>query len=155
MGKKSGRITRSEVFVEPHALDRYRVHHPAAEEDDLLNAWEAAEDVDSETALPMIGRRTQEIRAFYRIAPDFQGFFVLVRAEPGAERPYLFRTYLRFQQSQQDFARRFWGAPAPSLPHEEVAWWTAPAEEDDDDFDTEDSLSLEDEGFDDDDDDLW
>jgi len=98
--------------VTTHALDRYREHHPEAEEGDLLAAITAIGTVSLDPALArtMCGRPTDHDRwkkdeDSYVLAADRCGIFVVVHG-------HTVITYLRFEQQQEDFAHKHWPLPS-------------------------------------------
>jgi len=98
------------MYVDPHCLDRYRIHHPKADANKLLKACEEGVEIDSRIAMSMVGRTGKETSDRYFVTPDCKGMFVLVRDT--------LITYLRFGGPQKNFARKHWGdggeKPPPS-----------------------------------------
>lgn len=95
------------LVVTFHAAARYRLHHPEAEEANLLAAWDAGVDVAPEVARELLGRRRVWAGAF-RVTPDRRGLLV--------EDSGRIVTYLRFQSTQERLAHRFWPLPEDELP---------------------------------------
>jgi hypothetical protein len=87
--------TRENVRCTSHALERYRLHQPAATINDVLDAWQWAESVSAELAQTLTGRRLRTTRDRYRIAPDHRGMFVLSEHHRRSGQ-WVLITYLRF-----------------------------------------------------------
>ena len=97
----------------PHALARFRVHHPHASLAKVRRAVEAGERIETETALYLVGRpgRVGATQDVYLLAPSRRGLFPV---DAGTV-----VTYLRFQQVQEAFALEHW-PPAPEATAAEV-----------------------------------
>jgi hypothetical protein len=101
------------VLPSPHALKRYRQHHPGATRGDMQLAVGTGIPVEPDTAHALCGRPAEQRldTGSFVLAPDRRGLFVLV---PFGPRGRLVITYLRFGPAQEDFAVRSW--PARSEP---------------------------------------
>lgn len=88
-----------------YCLDHYRFHHPEAEQADLVDAILLSEEIPSDIAMSLLGRR-RSTKDRYFLAPDRRGLFVLTKNNT-------FFNYLRFQRQQTDFCKKHW--PLPTL----------------------------------------
>lgn len=86
--------------VTPHALDRFRVHHPDATPSDLLLALHYGEPVEPSLALTLVGRPGRPTTSSYVLAPDRRGLFAIQDGRVV--------TYLRFQRNQREFCIAHW-----------------------------------------------
>lgn len=99
----------TDVWIEPHALDRLRIHHPTVgvHGAQTLLQWSGELGV----AAPLLGRSLEAARDRYFLTHDRQGVFV-VRAAPGAALAWTKVTYLRLGAHQQEVAARLFGTTA-------------------------------------------
>jgi len=93
---------RGRYDVTVHARDAFRIHHEGVDFDTVLEALDASIEIDTGVALNLVGRpgKVGKTRDRYRLAPDRRGLFV---DDNGTV-----VTYLRFQQTQEDFALKHW-----------------------------------------------
>jgi hypothetical protein len=92
------------IFVSKHALDRYRIHHATASNQEVLDAVKYGTEESYETAHVILGRnglRRDESSKFI-VAPDKQGMFV-VSPEKNNYSTHCVVTYLRLQEYQSLF----------------------------------------------------
>ena len=89
---------REQIQVTDHALDQFRLHHPAAEVDDLLDSLLAGKIESAQFAAAITGRLTIDTVAYYVLPQDTRGMFVVKRGD------HTVITYLRFQAVQQRIA---------------------------------------------------
>ena len=102
------------IYVRPHALERYRMHHDHALFRDVLEAWDTAFEVDPATAQYLATRSRLRTGSIYRVSADLLGMFVVVPSQDRYRRPFHMVTYLRFGYEQRAFAARYWGEGAGS-----------------------------------------
>ena len=88
--------------VSQHAIERYREHEPNASRDDVLRAIRYGVEIDPGVAVAMVGRNRVQDGNRYVLAPSFRGIFAIATNI----RPETVATYLRFEATQEDFARR-------------------------------------------------
>ena len=96
-------------YVSPHAMARYREHHPDATLSEIVDDIEASAPAPAEAVNPLVGRfRTREGGAAtsYRISSDRRGVFALVPARHGDGMFVV--TYLRFGDEQRRFVEEHW-----------------------------------------------
>lgn len=116
------------VYVFDHALDAYQIHFPQALHRELLYALTQGEEIETQTAMGLLGRKPSSFKEGDRfvLATHRRGLFVVSPAlhiRNGEERPDLkpwnVVTYLRFQRQQEADAHRMWpsshAAPPPDL----------------------------------------
>ena len=101
--------------VKEHALDRFNLHHSEGDCEELLLYVQYGEQVSIEMGRTLTGRPidspgwSDEDR--YVLSPDRRGMFVIHRR--------WVRTYLRFGQQQQEFAKKHWPiAEAEEVPEQ-------------------------------------
>ncbi len=101
------------MYVSQHALQRYRIHHPAADADAALLAVNAGEPLARELAAQLLGRHTPggERTEHFVLVPDRKGVFVV-----SLDRPPSLVTYLRFGPAQEALALRLWPRPETAGP---------------------------------------
>lgn len=87
------------MYITPHALDRYRLHHPRADIRDVLVAVRWGTPETPAFAQAITGRRREDPSCAYVVAPDSRGMFVIHK-----ENDTLI-TYLPFLPRQQAIAK--------------------------------------------------
>ena len=94
-----------------HAIDRYRVQHPYANNRLVVRAVENSIEIDTPVALKLAGRNPEKsTRSRYLLAPDRGGMFVLEK--DGYTDTVI--TFLRFGQVERAFTLRHWPIPTTS-----------------------------------------
>lgn len=92
--------------VSVHAIERYREHEPNATRDDVLRAIRYGVEIDPGVAVSMVGRNRVQDGNRYVLAPSFRGIFAIATNI----RPEKVATYLRFEATQEEFARKHYTA---------------------------------------------
>ena len=100
-----------DLHVTQHALDAYRIHYPAAEMADLRADLDRAEEIPAAVAAPLCGKTVSMTRGSrYRLSCGRRGLFAISGVSGKVQ------TYLRFQRSQEEFARAHYPAVPDWIP---------------------------------------
>lgn len=97
------------MIVTPHALERFRIHHPTAEVHDLQEHLRWGREVTPEFAQAMTGRARCDKSSRYFLAPTNRGMFVICKSNN------VVITYLRFQEQQRRILEPTTRVPAALL----------------------------------------
>lgn len=89
-----------------HCLDRYRIHHPDASRQDVVDALYASTNIPPEIASSLVGRRPRETKDQFFLAPDCRGIFVVPEHN-------VVVTYLRLGLDAHRIAVKHWGTAKP------------------------------------------
>lgn len=97
--------------VNGHAIDRYRIHHPDATREDVLDAFRSGIQIDAGVSASLVGRNWTSKGSRYVLASDFRGLFVSTTSCA----PERIVTYLRFEAQQEAFARKHYAAEMAAI----------------------------------------
>lgn len=86
------------ISVTNHATTRFRIHHPSAEESEVLCAFHNSVEISAELALTLMQRLNKGVKSRYFASPDRRGLFVY-------ENNTLI-TYLRMGDPQHRFLKK-------------------------------------------------
>lgn len=98
-------MTFDPLYITRHAQQRAKLAWPGIGVRGIRRMLAASFEIDRQVAASFLGRRLEDVRDTYLMAPDLQGLFVIA---PGDVRGPIMPTFIRFGPEQRRVAAMLW-----------------------------------------------